>query len=149
MMARGGTAQSISDTLTSAGISGASKRTIARRMQELRGEVNADRAQRVAAAKVTPAIPLPASPDAIPEGAEPSDYDTWLADAKEQADAAQAVGDLEGFGKMGRLTVALLEAKRKATPLPKDDPNERPDMIAAKERARKELHKLIDQAVGE
>jgi hypothetical protein len=63
------------------------------------------------------------------------------------ADAAYAAGDLDGFGKMGRLTSALLEAKRKATPPPALDPNERPDMIAARERARDAFHKLIDRVL--
>ena len=149
LMARGGTAQSISDTLRSANVAGASKRTVARRMQEYRGEVNAERASRVAAAKsAVAAPPLPDTPDAIPEGAGETTYDTWLAEAKAQADVAQTDGDLEGFGKMGRLTVALLEAKRKATPVPREDPNDRPDMLEAKERARKAFHKLVDQAVG-
>lgn len=142
-MARGGTAQSISDALSSIGVKGASNRTIARRMQEFKAGVRAERSG------MRTDDPLPATPDAVPEGAAESDYDSWLADAKAHADAAQAEGDLEGFGKMGRLTVALLEAKRKATPLPKEDINAHPDMLAAKERARAALHRLVDQAVGE
>ena len=46
LMTRGGTAQSISAALTAGGVTGASVATIGRRMQELRGDVNAARAAR-------------------------------------------------------------------------------------------------------
>jgi hypothetical protein len=48
---------------------------------------------------------------------------------------------------MGRLTGALLEAKRRSTPTPKVDPNDDPDMIAMGEQVAERLHRLIDQVV--
>jgi hypothetical protein len=93
-------------------------------------------------------IELPESPDAIPAGTDQETLIAWIGKAQELGRVAQAKGDLDGFGKMGRLSASLLEAKRKGAPIPKADPNDRPDLIAAKEAARKRLHKLIDEVAA-
>lgn len=163
LMSRGGTATSISTALAAAGVKGASRATVARRMQELAGRVKAEKAERVkarrASAKAEPAAPvhvapvveerppLPATPEAIPDDADPSTLKWWLEKAEELARQAEAEGDLDAFGKMGRLASTLLEHRRKAEPPPKADPNEHPDVVALAAAAREMLHKMIDQVV--
>ena len=163
LMLRGGTARSIFEALRAAGVKGASERTIARRMKEARAGVNATRAKKFAgtppraAAKSTRppqrgkqppppenAEPLPATEEEIAR-ADPATLDRWLQTATRMGDAAEALGDLDSLAKMGRLSVSLLEAKRKATPPPKEDPNDHPDMIAMGARVADQLHMLIDK----
>lgn len=77
LLARGGTAESITKELRAAGLK-VSRATIGRRMRELRGAVRVGRVAKrpkEVAPESPPAppsagtdIPLPASPDAIPEG---------------------------------------------------------------------------------
>ncbi len=154
LMGAGGTAAAISKALLASGVKGASPATVGRRMRELRGDVRAvaagSRAElRAAYAAPEPAdSPMPTSPEAIPEGTALSQIERWLKRAEAMGKKAVAKGDLAGMGQMGRLTSALLEAKRKATPPEKDDPKDNPDMAAAAARARALLHKYIDQALG-
>lgn len=142
-MTRGGTAESIHAAL---GVD-VSKRTIARRMGELRGRVNSERAERLAAPES--ASELPATADEIPPGTDLTTFDVWLEKAERMAREAERTGNLVELGKAGRLVVMLLDAKRKATPVAAPDLNERPDMVAAARRARETLHKLVESAVGE
>lgn len=87
-------------------------------------------------------------PDAIPEDVDLEQIKRWLERAEMIGRVAFAKGDLAGMGQMGRLTSALLEAKRKATPPEKEDPKDNPDMAKVAAEARAKLHKYIDQALG-
>jgi hypothetical protein len=160
LMRVGATAEVVYKTLRAEGVKKISLATIGRRMKELRPRAKKARAETLAkkaGAKAAPPAssakartiprPMPTSPEEIPEDADVSDFDVWLTNAKSMADAAYAEGDLDGFGKMGRLTSMLLEAKRKATPPKPPDANERPDMIAARERARTAFHELIKRVL--
>lgn len=154
MATAGGTAQAISKALRAAGVKGASPATVGRRLRELRRGVTTPRAgsrAELRAAYASPEqtdSPLPETPEAIPEGTALSQIERWLKRAEAMGKIAVEKGDLAGMGQMGRLTSALLEAKRKATPPDKDDPKDNPDMGAAAARARATLHKYIDQALG-
>lgn len=120
--------------------------TVARRMRELASKV---REARVSVVPPPASVPdLPESEEEIPEGIDLGTYDRWIAKAETMAKQAELDKNLVELGKAGRLVVMLLDAKRKATPPAPPDPNERPDMIAAAQRARDALHKLVDSAVG-
>lgn len=160
LMARGGTAVSISKALAAAGKK-VSTRTIGRRMRELRGDVAPMRVSASTSLRASYAAPeasepeseasdapLPAAPEEIPEDTDLRQIERWLQRAEAMARKAVNLGDLAGMGQMGRLTSALLEAKRRATPPEKADPNDHPDMVAAAARAREMLHKMIDRAIG-
>lgn len=153
MMGKGGTAKSISKVLLAAGVDGASPATITRRMRELRGKVKAEKAPaqpaRSRAPRRPPATeqPLPPTPEAIPEGASLDELNEWLRRAEKMGRAAEEAGDLQGLGAMGRLSASLLEARRKAQPVVKPDPNDDPDMVAMGEQVAAELHKLVDKVV--
>ncbi len=86
-------------------------------------------------------------PDVIPDGVDVSTVDRWIPRIEKAAEAAEAAKDFGAMASLLAKLTALLEHKRKATPMPKADPNENPDMIAAKERARKEFHRLIDHSL--
>lgn len=144
LMRAGGTADSITSQLGAEGV-GASRATIARRMQELRGQVKAARAERMAAPVVVEDETLPGSPDAIPEGTDLATLDRWLQTAERMGEAAEADGDLQALAAAGRLSASLLEAKRKATPPSRPDPNENPDLIKLGKQVAERLHKMIDQ----
>lgn len=169
LVARGGTADSIAKALRAAGIKGVSARTIGRRIAELRGPTRAPRGTARAAADALREEYSAAAaaaddeqaadagdsadegelpdPKAIPENADLDQINAWLKRADTLGKAAFTKGDLEGMGKMGRLTSALLEAKRKATPLEKEDPNDSPDMRKLGDQVEVRLLKIVDDIV--
>ena len=73
-----------------------------------------------------------------------AEIDGWLKEAKEHAANAAAEGDVDTHVKYVRLAATLIEARRKAAPVPKPDPNDSPDMVAAAKAARKRWHVLLD-----
>ncbi len=158
LMAAGGTAKSISKAMLAAGVKGASPATVSRRMRELRGDVAPRRVARSSASKpadyamsdqaITGDTPLPASPEEIPEGTALSQIERWLQRAEAMGKIAVEKGDLAAMGQMGRLTSALLEAKRKATPIAKDDPTDSPDMLKLAQQVEVRLLKYVDDIVG-
>lgn len=146
----GGTAEGIAASLRAMGLT-VSRSTVGARMAELKGKVKGGRRAmpRGGAAKASgEEPPLPPSPDAIPEGADPGTIDRWIKRAEELAEIASNAGEVDGFVKMGRLSTALLEHKRKATPPPAPDPNESPDMVALAADVARRLHTMIDQATS-
>lgn len=107
-----------------------------------------------AAVLPAPVAPMPPAaeseddlPDEIPEGADASIAEAWLPRIQRAAAKAEATGNLAAFASLTAKMVAMLDHIRKSKPVPKPDPNDNPDMIAAKERARKELHRLIDHSL--
>lgn len=159
LMAAGGTAQTISKALRAKGAKGPSAATVGRRMRELRGDVAPRRVARSSAsdradyamsdASIVGDTPLPASPEEIPEGTALAQIERWLARAEAMGKVAVSKGDLAAMGQMGRLTSALLEAKRKATPLEKEDPTEGPDMVKLAQQVEVRLLKYVDDILGE
>jgi hypothetical protein len=121
-----------------------SARSLGRRMRELKGKADSARSDaRKSSAPVVDTLP---EADAVPENTHLEQLDGWLKRAEREARAAETRGDIETLAKMVRLAGTLLEQKRKATPPPKRDPDENPDMITAARRAREKLHKLIESA---
>jgi len=161
LMAAGGTAATISKALLAAGVKGASSATVGRRMRELRGDVapkrvlaprgaRADRRAEYATPddSIVGDSPLPSTPEEIPEGTALSQIERWLKRAESMGKIAVEKGDLAGMGQMGRLTSALLEAKRKDTPIEKEDPTESPDMQKLALQVEVRLLKYVDDIVG-
>ncbi len=151
----GKSAKVIAAELTKAGVEGASAATVSRRLRELRGQpaklrtLKGEAPKRaVQTAPTAEAPPLPETPEDIPDGTDVSTLDHWIEVAKRNGATAETEKNLAGIGAMGRLVATLLEHRRKATPDPKPDPNEHPDMVAAAKRAREDLHTLISTAVG-
>lgn len=154
LMARGGTARSISETLTAAGVKGASRATIGRRMVELR-RGRPGFAAALAAAGGAPSEPPPApdSAGALPptedevRGADPATLASLLERARKAGAIAAAEGNLAGIGAMGRLELQIQVEMRKATPPAVPDPNEDVDMVRLGAEVAARLHKLVDQVL--
>jgi hypothetical protein len=128
-MRRGGTAESISRAM------GLSRATVGRRMKERK----AGKAPKPPSAPA----PLPEIPEEIPEGLDLATVDKWIPKVERAAEAAEREENYAAFASLTARLVALLDHKRKATPLPKIDPNDSPDMVAAAERVRKRWHELV------
>ena len=151
LMARGRTAAQITEALAEAGID-TSVATVTRRMRELRGKVRAAKRPRLAAppgeGKVAPSAPPPPSSPDPPEEAAPSglaleEYDALIRHYEDLSRAALGAGDESAAQGWARVALQHRVERRKAEPPPKQDPNERPDMVAAARRGREALHKLI------
>lgn len=148
MKEAGHSAEAIADAL------GISPATVKRRIAELKGKVPPAAVLRPKA----PAPELPRAPtsegdieevadEVVTEGTSLAQIDEWLKVARERANAAADHGDSDNHIKYMRLAAMLLEAKRKATPIPKADPNEHPDMVEAAERVREKWHALAESLV--
>lgn len=147
LMRAGGTAESISTQLAAENVN-LSRATIGRRMRELSGRVKKERADALAASKPNPKAPLPASPEEIPEDADLETLNEWLDTAKRMGRVAELDGDLESLARAGRLAASLLDAKRKATPPTKADPNDHPDMVKLGAEVAERMHAIIKQVSG-
>lgn len=143
LLARGVAASAIAHEL------GISPATAKRRIRELKGKVPAARAAALAAvAAAAPTVPAVDGEEvAIPTGATLDQIDEWLAVAKKKAAEASDLKDPDAHLSYMRMVIALLEARRKSTPIPKVDPNDSPDMIEAAAAARERWHKLADSLV--
>lgn len=98
-----------------------------------------------------PAPPAPAAldatddvPETIPDEAPVELIRRWLARVEKGARAAEEAENLPALASLAMRAASLAEALRKATPLPKADPNENPDMRALAEQGEKRLMALID-----
>lgn len=141
----GRTAQNIYEALAANGVKGISVPTITRRMRELRAGM---RSAPVAASPAATEEEIPETPEAIPADTPLEILDRWIATVARLGRKAAAADDLDGIGKMGRLSASLLEARRKATPPPVADPNDSPDMVALGALVAERLHKMINQVRG-
>lgn len=122
---------------------GVSPATIGRRMREIRGPVQSPRPK----AKSTIAasdVPLPVSPDEIPEGASLPELTKLLERCKAALSSAEKAQNLPLVGQMIRVAASLSETIRKATPPKRVDPNDAPDMVALRIEAARKWHEMID-----
>lgn len=140
----GRTAAHIFETLSAQGVKGISVATITRRMRELRAGMRSPRSVPPDPESDT-AIDIPESPEQIGADTPLEILDNWIATVARLGRKAAAVDDLDGIGKMGRLSAALLEARRKATPPVAADPNDNPDMVALGALVAEKFHKMINQ----
>lgn len=127
--------------------------TVRRRVAELKGKVPPKFPTLASAPAPSPNL-TPADQDAappddeqVPDGTSVSQIKAWLEIARERAAEAAGRNDVDNHVKYLRLAATLLEALRKATPVPKPDPNEHPDMVEAAARVRERWHKLADSLV--
>ncbi len=133
-MRRGGTADSISKAL------GLSRATVGRRMQEFKVS-GAVKKKRTAAVHPAPVADVP---EEIPDGVDLATVDKWIPKVERAAEAAEQDENYTAFASLTARLVALLDHKRKATPLPKIDPNDSPDMVAAADRALARLESILE-----
>lgn len=92
-----------------------------------------------------PAPALEGVPEAVPSETPLAQIDEWLARVNAAADAAETDGNLSALSSLTAKAVSLLEARRKAQPLPQVDPNENPDLIALAKQSEEKLLKLVDE----
>lgn len=90
------------------------------------------------------ADPLPEVPESVPEGADVALVDKWIALVEEAAKDARTDDNMTAFASLTAKLVALLEHRRKVTPVAKADPNDSPDMIALGEQVWLRLKKALD-----
>jgi hypothetical protein len=158
LVRKGLTAGEIAAQLTADGVPGASVATVGRRMRELRGVVRATKQAKAAPEPETPAAPVVVEPVArvladVPEDADELDaapmaqIDLWL----ERIDGAWATAEqaenLAAQASLAARATALLEAKRKGSPPPVQDPNDAPDLIDAAKTAREKIMRKLEQAI--
>jgi len=113
--------------------------TIERRQRELRNP---------GAASVPPSsVPTEIAdvPEVVPADTPVEALDKWIALVEKNARKAETDGNLAAVSSLAMRAVSLHEARRKAMPLPKADPNENPDMRALGEQVEKRLFALIDE----
>ncbi len=151
LMTRGSTVEDATKALNAAG-AGTSQATVGRRMREMRGEVNAERASRMTPAS-TPTHegartrPFPTTPEDIPEDATPDDLNWYEAESQRLADAAAEAGDLKAWGNLARVGMTARDQRRKEAPPVKEDPNDRPDMVKLGAEVEARFFKMIDLVV--
>lgn len=88
---------------------------------------------------------LPEVPNDIPAGADVALVDRWIKLVEDAAQDARNVDNMTAFASLTAKLVSLLEHRRKVTPIPKDDPNDNPDMIALGEQVWQRLQKALDE----
>lgn len=132
--ARGESAQVISTALGGA----LSTATIERRQRELRGGASPKGVPPASAALEGADVP-----EEVPEGTPLVMIDRWIARVEKGAAAAEAQGNLPALSSLAMRAASLAEARRRAMPLPKVDPNENPDMKALAAWGEKELLKRV------
>lgn len=120
--------------------------TIERRQRELRNPTASKAKSNPAPApKPEPEAPDPVDvPETIPETATLDTIDRWIKRVEDGARKAEEQGNLAALGSLAMRAASLVEARRKAAPLPKPDPNENPDMKALAAEVEKRLFKLVD-----
>jgi hypothetical protein len=140
-------------TIESALAGRVSRATIDRRVRELKAGTPQKRSRRPGGIPAAPPTPKPDSVDAEdipvnpPDGTPLETIDRWLARVELAATQAEKTGNLQAISSLSMRAASLTEARRKAMPLPKPDPNDDPDMIEMGALAEKRLFQLIDDAL--
>ena len=130
-----------------------SRSTIDRRLRELKTGTSPRRPGTPMRIPVPVPIPKPASaesealPEAVPDGTPLEQIEGWMRRIEAAADKAEQQGNLAAFASLMTRLRAFEDARRKATPIPKSDPNDDPDMLAMGEQAERRLMQLIDDAL--
>lgn len=130
-------------------------RTIRRRQAELRGRAPAKSVQRAAttAPPSPPAVPVaPAGsgeanaddvPDEPPEGTPLEQIDRWIKRLEHGLAVAEANGNLAAIASLAQKVGTLMALRHRVAPLPKADPNERPDYLELAKVGEERLLTLI------
>jgi hypothetical protein len=82
-------------------------------------------------------------PEIVPDDTPVEMLDRWIARVEAGAKKAEDAGNLPALSSLAMRAASLAEAKRKATPIPKADPNENPDMKALAAEGEKQLLKRV------
>ena len=156
LMAKGGTMDTIAAALVASGSPEVSPRTVARRMAALRprlAEARVERREAVgtppgATAAVSQPLPgsLPRTPEEIPARASLAELESLRGRCRQALDDAD--GDLKLIGQLIRVSAALEDQIRKATPRPVPNPNDSPDMISLGGEVAARLHAMVEMVVG-
>ena len=109
-------------------------KTIERRQNEIRAGTTAKPIQPTEALDV---------PENIPEHTPVTQIDGWIKTVEAAIGRAEADGNLAALSSLVMRLASLAEARRKAQPLPKVDPNESPNMIALAKVTEERLFKLV------
>ena len=133
--ARGEPAEAVAAALGNA----VSVSTIRRRQAELRNGP-----PRAAARTAPETVEAEDVPEEVPPGTPVEMIDRWIARVEKGASEAERLGNLPALSSLAMRAASLAEARRKAVPIPKADPNENPDMIALAKLAETRLFALID-----
>lgn len=155
LVRKGLTAAEIAAQLTADGVPGASVATVGRRMRELRGVVRATKQAKAAPVAEAPAAVEPVARVLadVPEDADELDaapmaqIDLWLERIDGAWAAAERDSNLAAQASLAARATALLEAKRKGSPPPVQDPNDAPDLIDAAKTAREKIMRKLEQAI--
>lgn len=148
-MIRGESAETIAGKLSTRGQT-VSARTVQRRMTELRGRANAQRAEKrakgtPAAKKATPAAVVEEVDEAVeaPAGLALEEYDRLIVHYEQLSRAALDEGDDASAQGWARVALQYRVERRKAEPPARVDPNENPDFVKLKTEVRERLHKAV------
>jgi hypothetical protein len=154
---QGLTAGEIAARLTADGCPGASKATVGRRLRDVRGVVRARKANagpRSALAEAKPDAPaaddgaadVPTDPEEL-EAAPLAQLEWWLVEVKAAFEAAKVDRNVAAQASLAARATALLEARRKAAPPEREDPNAYPDLVAAAASCKAKLRARLDRAL--
>lgn len=90
--------------------------------------------------------PTPAAagvPDTIPENTPVEDLSRWIKRLETAATRAEVNGNLGALSSIASKVAQLMALRHRATPMPKQDPNERPDYIELARKGEERLLTLI------
>lgn len=131
-----------------------SEQTIRRRA----AEIKAGRAPRRTVAAPAPASEPPAPPepqapasvtdvpDEVPEGAPIEDIEAWLVKLQRASQAAEEDHNWSAVASIAQKVSTLMGLRHRMRPVPKEDPNTAPDMIALADQGEALLMQLARDA---
>lgn len=152
-LARGDSAVAIHAALEAAGHR-LSRQTVDRRVREMKGGTVPPSSGALPAAGSVPAQRL--TVDTLPQSEEDAErliaegvsLEEAIEEVRELVTTEAAGGNLDRLGKAARSLDTLTKIQQRTAPLPKQDPNDSPDMRAMGEEVSKRLHRMVDQVCG-
>lgn len=84
-------------------------------------------------------------PEIIPAGTPLETIRRWQANVERWSQQAEKIGNLQVLAALTARQATLIEAERRATPPPIEDPNTHPDMIKEAESARAKVFAELEQ----
>lgn len=80
----------------------------------------------------------------LASGACLEQIERWIGQVEGAIETARNEGDLKTLGSLLRVAAQLSDQRRRQMPPRAPDPNENPDMIACRDKALAEFHRIID-----
>jgi hypothetical protein len=84
-------------------------------------------------------------PEVVPAGTPIETVRRWMAKVERWAQQAEGIGNLQVLASLTARQATLIEAERRATPPPVEDPNTHPDMVREAEAARAKVFGELEQ----